>query len=90
MTIKKGDKIKLKKNAIYNSHSIDELTIRKLSNRILTVSEVYIDCIKILEDEIGYYWFRDMFDKIYVESYIKEIKTKKNNIKSIVVEIKMF
>ena len=95
MTIKKGDKIKLKKNVIYNSHNIDELTIIKLSNRILTVSEVYADSIKILEDDFGYYWFFDMFDKVcdkvhnkpICEEIKKEIKTKENEIKYINDEI---
>ena len=95
MEIKKGDKIKLKKFVIYNSHCIDELTIIMLSNRILTVSEVYIDSIKILEDENDYYWFFDMFDKVcdkdhnkpICEEIKKEIKTKENEIKYINGEI---
>lgn len=88
MEIKIGDKIKLKNN-INNTHFIKENIIKKLSNKILTVSGVFTDGIKILEDDVGYIWFYDMFDKIDDESYIKEIKTK-NNIKSIVVEIKIF
>lgn len=99
MKLKKGDKIKLKKKYdIYNCHSIDELTIINLSNRILTVSEVYTDSIKILEDDVGYYWFYDMFDKVYyndcIDIYIKkleeELKNKKNEIKSIEDNIKAF
>lgn len=98
MKLKKGDKIKLKKFVINNSHNIDDLTIIKLSNRILTVSDVYIDSIKILEDDVGYFWFFDMFDKVYyndcIDIYIKkleeELENKKNEIKSIEDNIKAF
>ena len=88
MEIKKGDKIRLKSN-INDTHYIKQYIIEKFSNKILTVSEVYTDCLNILEDGGEYFWFFDMFDKINDESYVKEIKTK-NKIKSIVVEIKIF
>ena len=88
MDIKKGDKIKLKTNII-NRHEISASLIKKLSNRILTVSEVYTTSVNILEDGGEYFWFFDMFDKIDDESYVKEIKTK-NKIKNIEVEIKIF
>lgn len=88
MKIEIGDKIKLKNN-IKNTHFINEHIIEKFSNKILTVSDVYDSCVKILEDSGNYFWFYDMFDKIDNESYIEEIKTK-NKIKSIIVEIKIF
>lgn len=88
MDIKVGDKIKLKSN-INDTHFIKQYIIEMFSNKILTVSEVYTNSVSILEDDGEYIWFFDMFDKIYDESYVKEIKTK-NKIKSIVVEIKIF
>ena len=88
MDIKVGDKIKLKSNII-KRHYVSEYSIKKLSNKILTVSDVFLDGVKILEDDVGYIWFFDMFDKIDEESYIKEIKTK-NKIKTIEVIIKIY
>ena len=77
MKLKKGDKIKLKSNII-KRHYISEYSIEKLSNKILTVSSVLIDGVKILEDDIGYIWFFDMFDKVYyndyIDIYIKNLK----------------
>lgn len=100
MDIKVGDKIKLKKGIIYNNtHSIDEITIIKLSNKILTVSYVYHNSIKILEDDVGYFWFFDMFDKVHVkksninsiyEELEKELETKKREIQFIEGEIKAY
>ena len=97
MIIKKGDKIRLKSNII-KRHYVSEYSIKKLSNKILTVSVVLLDGIKILEDDIGYIWFYDMFDKVYyndcVDIYIKnleeELENKKNEIKSIEDNIKAF
>lgn len=96
MDIKVGDKIKLKSDI--NPYFIDDNMIRKLSNKILTVSEVYPNSIKILEDDLGYFWFFDMFDKVYyndcIDIYIKkleeELENKKNVIKSIEDKIKTF
>lgn len=88
MEIKKGDKIKLKNNII-DTHYIKQYIIEKFSNKTLTVSDVFIDSVKILEDGGVYIWFFDMFDKIDDESYVKEIKTK-NKIKTIEVIIKIF
>lgn len=97
MEIKVGDKIKLKSNII-KRHYVSEYSIKKLSNKILTVSDVLLDGIKILEDDIGYIWFYDMFDKVYyndcIDIYIKkleeELENKKNEIKSIEDNIKAF
>ena len=96
MDIKVGDKIKLKSNII-NRHYVSKYSIKKLSNKILTVSDVFLDGVKILEDDVGYIWFFDMFDKVcdkvhnkpIYEELKKEIKPK-NKIKSIEVIIKIF
>lgn len=67
MEIKVGDKIKLKRNII-DKYGISESMIKKLSNRILTVSYVdFFDFVRILEDDEGYLWSSEMFDKIDIE-----------------------
>lgn len=88
MEIKIGDKIKLKRNII-DTYGISESMINRLSNRILTVSYVDFDFVRILEDDEAYLWSFEMFDKIDDKSYIKEIKTK-NKIKTIKVIIKIY
>ena len=96
MDIKVGDKIKLKSNII-KRHYVSKYSIKKLSNKILTVSDVFLDGVKILEDDVGYIWFFDMFDKVcdkvhnkpICEEIKKEIKTKENEIKYIEDEIQV-
>ena len=97
MDIKVGDKIKLKSNII-KRHYVSKYSIKKLSNKILTVSDVFLDGVKILEDDVGYIWFFDMFDKvcyndcidIYIKKLEEELENKKNEIKSIEDNIKAF
>ena len=97
MEIKVGDKIKLKSNII-KRHHVSEYSIKKLSNKILTVSDVFLDGVKILEDDVGYIWFFDMFDKIEEKNHInsiyeelkKELETKKREIQFIEGEIKAY
>lgn len=80
MEIKKGDKIKLKRDII-NNHGISESTINKLSNRILTVSHVdFCYFVRILEDDEGYLWSIEMFDKIDIEGINTVLKNIKNEI----------
>lgn len=66
MEIKIGDKIKLKRNII-DTYGISESMINRLSNRILTVSYVDFDFVRILEDDEAYLWSFEMFDKIDIE-----------------------
>lgn len=80
MEIKVGDKIKLKRNII-DKYGISESMIKKLSNRILTVSYVdFFGFVRILEDDEGYLWSSDMFDKIDIEGINTVLKNMKNEI----------